>query len=414
VAYHYPPDSMIGAKRAARMASHLAARGWEVRVLTVRGGFFDRTDPTLVEGAGVRTTRTVTLSPTVLARRLRRALKAGRSAGTPRAPRPPGALAAAPPRLPWWRRWLSMPDEHSGWVPAAVAAGLAAGPRPDLVLSSAPPFSAHVVAAMLARLRGSRLVLDYRDPWTTNAASLADSGRVAMPRLERWCVRRAAAAVATTPAIAASLAALQPGTVAVVPNGVDEAETSDVAPATFSRFTILYAGTFYGSRSARPVLRALKAVKEAGLAPPQGMALHVMGIASEEVRDEAAALGVSECLETEDFQPYRRAMSRMKGADLLLLVVGEAHGGMVPAKLFDYLAAKRPILAIGPKESEAGSILLEAGAGPMLETADVEGIARRIAAAIRGEGLAAPTLPPRFTAGATMDALDGLLRGFLW
>jgi glycosyltransferase involved in cell wall biosynthesis len=403
---------MIGAKRAARMAKHLAALGWEVRVLTVRSGFFDRTDASLIEESRVPATATLTLSPAVVARRLRRGLRAHRasSAGVADAATP----ATGPPRLPWWRRALSMPDEHAGWILPAVASGLLLRPRPDVILSSAPPFSAHVVAASLARLRGSRLVLDYRDPWTTgHQASLADSGRVPTPRLEAWCARRATAAIATTSSIAASLATLGPGKVAVIPNGVDQMETADLEPVRFPRFTIVYAGTFYGSRSARPVLLALRAIRTAGLGPPGGIALHVMGIASEGVRREAEALGVADWLETEDFQPYRRAMARMMGADLLLLVVGEAHAGMVPAKLFDYLAARRPILAIGPRDSEAGAILAEAGAGGVLETEDVDGIARRILEAAAGGGASAPVLPERYTARATMGALDRLLRDLL-
>lgn len=431
VAYHFPPDSMIGAKRAARMASGLAARGWDVRVLTVRSGFFDRTDDTLNVGDGVRETRTLTLSPLVCGRRLRRALahrdtaapqrtgdatapaSSGVGAAKPEAPQSPRARTAKPRRR-LWRRLVSTPDEHAFWVPPAVLGGLLHGPRPDVILATAPPFSAHVTAAILARLRGCRLALDYRDPWiTAHRDGPGDSGRVPMPRLEAWCVRRAALTLATTESIAASLAHLQRGRVAVIPNGIDESVTTGLEPRRFARFTILYAGTFYGSRSAGPVLRALQRIKAAGRGVEGGVALHVMGIASEDVRVEAAALGVEDCLTTEEFQPYRRAMERMMGADLLLLVVGEEHGGMVPAKLFEYLAARRPILAIGPQGSEAGAVLAEAGAGAVLAPGDVEGIARRILETAAGGGAGAAALPERYTARATMDGLDRLLRDLL-
>jgi glycosyltransferase involved in cell wall biosynthesis len=399
---------MIGAKRAARMASGMAARGWEVRVVSVRPGFYDRTDETLDGNAAVRTIRTLTLSPLVVGRRLRRRLRGARGAAAG-----PAGGGGAVPAPPAWRKLFATPDEHAGWIPPALVAGVLRGPRPDVVLSSAPPFSAHVAAAVLARLRGSRLALDYRDPWTTAyEGSLADSGRVPTPRLEAWCVRRAAVALATTESIAASLRRLRPERVAVIPNGIDTAALAGLEALPFPRFTILYAGTFYGSRSAGPVLRALQRIKSAGRLPAGGVGLHVMGIASGEVRREAVALGVEDCLTTEEFQPYRRAMARMKGADLLLLVVGAEHGGMVPAKLFEYLAAGRPILAIGPRGSEAGAILAEAGAGDVLEADDVDGIAHRIVEAAAGAARV-PSLPERYTTGATMDALDRVLRGVL-
>jgi hypothetical protein len=106
-------------------------------------------------------------------------------------------------------------------------------------------------------------------------------------------------------------------------------------------------------------------------------------------------------------------MERMMGADLLLLVVGETHGGMVPAKIFDYLAARRPILAIGPPGSEAGMILEESGAGGVLAATDVAGIAARVVEAAANRGAPGPVAPERFTAAATMGALDRLLRELL-
>jgi hypothetical protein len=422
VAYHFPPDSMIGAKRALRMAERLSDLGWDVRVLTIREPFFDGLDESLGRGPGGRVVRTTTLSPTVWARRLRRALHRrtiapGSNGGAPHSGAPAAGRQAPPrtPHWPWWRRFVATPDEQSGWIPPAVIAGWIRAPRPDVILSSAPPFSAHVVAATLARLRRVPLVLDYRDPWTTgaHAASFQDSGRVPTPRLEAWCVRRAAVALATTASIADTLRAFGPGRVTVVPNAMDEGITAGLEPARFRRFTILYAGTFYGSRSALPILRALREIKAAGMMPAGGIALRVMGIASADVRADAAALGVADCLETEDFQPYRQAMARMMGADLLLLVVGETHGGMVPAKIFDYLAARRPILAIGPPGSEAGTILDEAGAGGVLAATDVAGIAARIVEAAANRGAPGPVAPERFTAAATMGALDRLLRELL-
>jgi hypothetical protein len=202
----------------------------------------------------------------------------------------------------------------------------------------------------------------------------------------------------------------------MIPNAVDTLAAGAVhlEPPSNPRFTILYAGTFYQSRSARPVLQALARLKSNGSRPPRGITLLVMGVASDEVLREAERLDVRAWVEVLDFQPYAEAMRRMQAADLLLLVVGDTHGGLIPAKLFDYLAVRRPILGIGPRGSEAEGILREAGAGEMLLSDDVAGIAARIAAHASAAGpVSLPAVPERLEARATMSELDRFLRGLV-
>src|SRR5439155_24937245 len=101
----------------------------------------------------------------------------------------------------------------------------------------------------------------------------------------------------------------------------------------------------------------------------------------------------------------------MKGADVLLLVVGTSHGAMVPAKLFEYLAARRFILTLAPRGSEAGRIVTETGSVEVVEPEDTVGVGRVLTA-----GLAAPRegLPPHaglkaYEASSTMQELERLL-----
>src|SRR5260221_744257 len=171
VAYRFPPDFGVGAKRAHRIAAHLAGRGWGVQILTVRPLYYEGLDPTLLDpDPGFEIVRTHALTPQAWGRGLRTAF-----GGKPIEDASPAAPSTGPaPRMSVmerlsrvWDLLFSLPDEWSGWIPPALAAGLMRARRADLILATGPPFSGIVAAAVLAKASHRPLVLDYRDPWTT-------------------------------------------------------------------------------------------------------------------------------------------------------------------------------------------------------------------------------------------------------
>lgn len=423
VSFHFPPDFSVGAKRVLRMASYLSGFAWEITVLTVRPGYFDRHDPTLMqEPPPFRVVRTHAITPLRWARRLRSAFK-GRTApreagrihpqGEPAVI--PGGTSERP--VPFWRPLLTTPDEYVGWIPLAIGGGILRRLRSDLILASGPPFSSHLIAAGLSRTLGAPLALDYRDPWTLIPGEpvLPESRPSMVRRLESWCVGRASVVIATTGPIGQSLRPLHPRRTEIVPNAADPDSVARVEPFRDPRFSIIYAGSFYGNRSPRPILEAIRLLKAKGALPAGGLVLRVIGVTGDLAVRAAAALGIGECVVVEDFLPYRDVLSRVRGADVLLLVVGDAHHAMVPAKLFDYLAARRYILALGPAGFEAGRIVQESGAGAVVDSDDVAGIARVLAARMQSPraDLPASSILERYSPRRTMESLDRVLRDVL-
>jgi glycosyltransferase involved in cell wall biosynthesis len=423
VSFHFPPDFSVGAKRVLRMASYLSRFGWETTVLTVRPGYFDRHDPTLMqEPPPFRVVRTHAITPLRWARRLRGAFKGRTAPGEAGRFHPPGDPVVVPEGagdrpVPFWRPLLTTPDEYVGWIPLAIGGGILRRLRSDLILASGPPFSSHLIAAGLSRALGAPLALDYRDPWTmpSGEPALPESRPSGVRRLESWCVGRASVVIATTGSIEQSLAPLHPRRTEVIPNAADLESVEHVEPFRDTRFSILYTGSFYGSRSPRPMLEAIRLLKAKGALPAGGLVFRVIGVTGDLVVRAAAALGVSECVAVEDFLPYRDALSRIRGADVLLLVVGDAHHAMVPAKLFDYLAARRYVLALGPAGCEAGRIVQESGAGEIVDSDDVSGIARVLAARMQSPraDLPASSILERYSPQRTMESLDRVLRDVL-
>ncbi|HET8947105.1 MAG TPA: glycosyltransferase [Candidatus Polarisedimenticolia bacterium] len=428
VSQAFPPDAAVGAKRVRRMARHLSGLGWDVDVLTVTVSGYERLDFTLVEpDASYRVRRSFAVTPMLWGRRLRDRLWRGakepadtRMDGS--APKTDRTGEAGPAEGhengPWvsLRACLTTPDEYAGWIPSAVATGLTVA-RPDLILASGPAWSSLMAAAAIARLRGVPLVLDYRDPWTSTAHRLdTESFRGRLERLaETRTLAQAVGLVATTKGVLESVRSLRPLPGRVVHNAYDLDLVRDIEPWTSPKFTVVYAGSFYSGRNPGPIVRALAHLKKRGMLPERGLELRVVGTSPRDVARLVAGTGLEEHVVLENLLPYREALRRVAGADVLLLVIGRNHAEMLPAKLFDYLATGRFILGIGPSPSEAADILRSSGAGVMVDPDDVPGIAAALAArfeAPRTSG-SSPDCDGPYEASRTMRDLDLFLREFV-
>jgi glycosyltransferase involved in cell wall biosynthesis len=413
VSYYLAPQAAVGGRRPTRMARELAKRGWRVEVLTTRERVNLPHDASLpTAGDGVRLRRTRTLEPRLLVEWLR----ARRASSAPDAAPPPapggGGARAALSRA--FHALFSIPDPRAGWLPCALLAGLARGRRPDLVLATAPPFTSFVAGALLAAAFRVPLVADYRDAWTTlEAPRGVPRWRARLDRrIERACLARAALVLTTTSPMARGLAALTQAEPVCLPNGYDAEEFAKVEAYRFELPTLVYAGSFYASRSATPLLAALRRMRDLGAGPPQGFALHILGITADETRARAAEMGLAGSVVSEGFLPLRDAIARMKGAHALLLLVGSDHAEMIPAKLYDYLAAERPIVALVPPRSAVAAELERLGTGVVVDSGDVVRIAEALSELLRRPPARVPLsqAAQRFDSSVMGDELDRLLR----
>jgi glycosyltransferase involved in cell wall biosynthesis len=422
VSHCFPPDFSVGAKRALRMALHLGRRGWRVKVLTVRESYYERLDRSLDRGAApFQTIRTHAFA---FKRRVRRLWQpAQRNGGAPNTASAgvAGGHSTRGDILQFlssaWDALFAIPDEQGGWLPVAVPSGLMHGGPADIVLATIPPRTSAVIAALVARRLGARLVLDYRDPW------MPLPGEPQMPQwrqrldraLEKFCVTRASLIVATTEGLGRELKAAGGPRTVVIPNAFDPAVFDGIEESRDPRFTITYAGTLSGLRSADPILEGLRRLRETHRLPAAGLVLRVLGASGPEVAAAAERLGVADLVEVRDFVPLREALSDMKGSDALLLVVADNHAHLIPAKLFDYLAARRFILALVPAGSDAGQLIERLGAGAVVDPRDIDAVADALEGRFtqRGAEISLSSAAARYEVDTTMTELDHHLRSLL-
>ena len=411
VAYYYPPLGGIGSLRALSFARHLPTHGFRPIIVTPERGAYGL-DATLDPGAGsdVTVVRTGSLEPGVLLRRLR-------SGGGPPAAAGGGDFVEATGRGGFsglLRRLLHQavyfPDHANGWIPAATRAAIRAGRRHNVsvVLSTSPPVSGHLVALQAARALGVPAVLDFRDLWTAHREDTASGGRFDVERrLERRLLRRAAAVTTVSEACRSWLLARHGGVpkapFVVLRNGYEESAFEEPPPIREPGvFRIVHTGTVYGAKQdLTSFFQALARVREEGEFGALRVELVFAGKVDAQARAAAEAAGCLELCRFVGFVPHPEAVSLLRTATLNLLLTWSVPGwvarGVCPGKMYEQIAAGRPVLALALPECEAGDVVRAAGGSLVADPHDAEGIATHLRAFLQAEraGDAATAAPDR-------------------
>jgi hypothetical protein len=402
ITYHHPPDGAIGGMRWAGFTRYLGELGWRSWLITAAAPGGNSCHPGVTQ---IPTPRRGTLND--LYKRLKQEVAKsngngrgnGRGGRTDRQARPPGWLA----RLKFEAGMLLvLPDDARGWILRAAlrARREVARVRPDVVISSGPPHSAHLVAWLATRGTGTRWLVDLRDPWAgpvTDAwrsSPMYRSGlaRWLLPRLERLVIRSADGVLCNTREFAAALSdRYGDATVDWIPNGVDMASLPATRDEPFAGLGIAYAGTLYGGRSLEPILQALRLfLGRHPQAAEDGtrfrLAGHIDPAHAPRLSAEVAALGLSGHVEHVGVLA-REAALRLAARSRLAVVLAQEQQLQVPAKLYELVAMGVPTLVVGERESAAASEARRLGA-IAVEPDAVPKIARVLAEA--WEGLAAP------------------------
>lgn len=363
VTYYFPPLAGSGVFRPLRLAKYLPRAGWQVSIVTVSESARVLKDETLVAEVpgGTRVERTFSLEP-------RTALLALGKLGL-------RGLARR------FQPWLMVPDDQRGWVPFAVRRArrvLDEVPH-HAVLSTSGPTSAHLVAREIRERSGIPWVADFRDEWTTNPYLRYPTAwhRRLNRRLERAVLTEADRVVCVSTPWLENLRALvpeEPETKFVtLPNGYDADHFPDGPAERPGRFRIVYTGTFYGHRSPRVFLEAVREVMADGRIPPEDLEVELVG----HTVGAAGLGGMSEKhVRVIEQQTHREAVRRLRDAAVLLLVIPREGGvGNHTGKLFNYLAAGRPLLALAPEPNVAADLIRESRSGLVVPPDDAVAVA---------------------------------------
>ena len=363
IAYHFPPlAGSSGIQRTLRFVQHLPLLGWQPLVLSAHPLAYEKTGDDLLQDVPAGTV-------------VRRAL----------------ALDTAR-HLQFGGRyfeWMARPDRWISWKFAAIRAGLQLieAYKPDVIWSTYPIATAHVIASRLHRKTRIPWVADFRDP-------MAHDGFPADPRtwksylaIEADAIAQAHASVFTTPGAARMYQQRYPraaGRMVVLENGYDEesfvSAESPRSPVTQTPkdraqpLVLLHSGIIYPlERDPTQLFVALGRLKHAGLLVAGDLCIRFRAAVNEDLlKALAQTCDVQDMIELLPAITYRDALAEMMAVDALLVIQASNCNAQIPAKIYEYLRAGKPILGLTDPEGDTAAVLQQAGLHSMarLDSAD--------------------------------------------
>ena len=422
ITYSFPPDGFVGGLRWGGMTKYLTRLGWQVSVVTAAPRVGSDT------AVGVRVEScprfwTLIDGYRLLSRLKERLRRLFPNAASRRAPAsdPPGLLRHVSREV---AALLTFPDEGRGWIVRAAQRAHAVIGRfqPQVVVSSGPPHSAHLVAAIATIGSAARWWIDLRDPWAGPHAKAWESDprvgsmtyRALSRPLERLAFAAAHGVITNTQQLADALAARYPDlSMVCVPNGVDPEGLPPPALDPYPGLGIAYAGTLYGSRGLGPVVRALRILFERHPeAAAAGSKLRFAGHAelphAGALENDVAAAGLEHYVEVLGSLPRAQALN-MVSRSRLAVVLAQEQELQIPAKLYESVAMGIPTLVVAPADSAAGVEGRRVGA-VVRDSHDVEGIACVLEQVWRDDPRRRSPCPVPITYEAIAPLVDKLLR----
>ena len=364
IAYHYPPVKVSsGIQRTLKFSAYLRENGWEPMVLTISPRAYEQTsDDQMAEiPEGMIVERAFGLDTA-------RHLAIGK--------RYPG--------------WLAQPDRWVSWLPGAVWRGMSMirRHRPSVIMSTYPIATAHLIGLNLQRLSGLPWVADFRDSMTEPGYPRDATTWRIFRRLEVAVIRRCARAVFTTEGTREMYAERYPDKAAsnwaVIENGFDEENfrdaQSDFNPKPLGKvgqITFIHSGVLYPlERDPMPFFAALKTLKNSGEINAERLQVVLRATGSDDLYlPILSELGLSDIVKLAPTVSYRNALREMLSADGLLLFQASMCNHQIPAKLYEYLRAGRPIFALTDPVGNTANSLRAAGATDIVNITNATDIA---------------------------------------
>ena len=265
--------------------------------------------------------------------------------------------------LLWIRGNLFIPDARKFWINPSVKylRKIIDQEQPEAIITTGPPHSMHLIGLRLKSYFEIPWFADFRDPWTKigyhQQLKLSGYAQKKHLRLERLVLNTADRILVTSETTKKEFEELTQNPIEVITNGYD---TGYENPEPLDkRFTISHIGSLLSKRNPKNLWKVLGELVGENPEFKERFTLQLIGVVGKEVLDSIVASGLKEHTSVLDYVPHDRAVQYQKQAQVLLLAEINAveTKGIIPGKLFEYLAAKRPILAIGPEEWEAGVII---------------------------------------------------------
>lgn len=269
----------------------------------------------------------------------------------------------------WIRGNLFIPDARVFWVRPSVKylEKYIRENEIDTIITSGPPHSLHLIGLELKQKFNLQWLADFRDPWTTigyhKSLRLSDYAAKKHKKLESQVLNSADTIIVTSKTTKSEFQALTNKPIAVITNGFDvekvEKQTLD------TKFSLAHIGSFLSERNPRILWECLVELCSEIPDFKNHLEIKLIGAVSQEVLETISAFGLNQYLNNLGYVSHAEAVAHQRKSQVLLLIEidSEETKSILPGKLFEYLVSERPIVAIGPKDSDFADIITNTNTG---------------------------------------------------
>lgn len=392
ISYYWPPTGGSGVQRWVKFAKYLPSEGWQPVIYTPENPEQLAVDESLAaevpEAAEV--VKTQIIEPYELYKKLLR--RSGHSKEAvevnPVNAQNKSLLQKA---AMWVRGNLFRPDPRCLWIGPSVRflkKYLSEHPV-DLIVSTGPPQSMHMIGLRLSRETGLPWIADFRDPWTKifyfKHLSMTPATERWHRKMEKKVLDEASAVVAVSPLVQQEFQAMTDTPVELITNGFDECDFSS-EPCTEAyggasqEFTITHTGLFAADGNPTVLWDVLAEKCHADEAFRKLLRIKLIGKTDDQILKALKDRGLESSLINMGYQTHSVAVEQQRQASVLILPLRKEpeYRAVLPGKLFEYLASQRPILGIGQPDGAMAMIVNETGTGTVIDWNDKEGISQYI------------------------------------
>ncbi|MFY0644776.1 MAG: glycosyltransferase [Bacteroidia bacterium] len=376
ICYYWPPSGGAGVQRWLKLSDYIAKAGVEVFIIHPKSSkaSYLTLDESLVHeiNPNIHTMETNSFEPLNWYKRIvgkKNVPTAGMSNVNPKS-----KLQSLALRL---RSTLFIPDPRKYWLKHAYKAAVELISKHEIshVITSSPPHSAQLIGLRLRQNLNIHWIADLRDLWTGiyyyDLLQHTTRSRAKDAKLELEVLQRADHITTVSPLFKdefKQIAQCDSSKISVIPNGFDPKDFNSFNYLKEVEFTITYTGSISSQYNISPFIEALKSFNEAG----KNFKLRFVGSVDPGIKERFAKEGMSTSVEFTGYVQHDESISYLEDSYALLLIGPlneDQNEGSVPAKLFEYLAAKRHIIYIGKTDGFVAQILRDCAAGSTFENA---------------------------------------------
>jgi glycosyltransferase involved in cell wall biosynthesis len=387
ITYYWPPTGGAGVQRWLKFSKYFRQFGWEPIIYTPSNPDFPINDDTLLKDVPPDLTilKTQITEPYDIYRKIMRKKKTDAvNQGFLSEEKENTLLQSA---MIWVRGNFFIPDARKFWIKPSIAylSDYIKQHKVDAVISTGPPHSMHLIAMGLKQKINTPWIADFRDPWTQidfysqlKLSSFADAKH---KKLENQVLTQANKVVTISPSCGKDLEKLGNRKVDIITNGFDTDDFKfDGNLKVFDGFMFHHTGALNKDRNPYTLWKVLGDLCRENPELKQELILKFTGKTDAIVLESLKQQGLEANFQKSEYMPHSEIVKSMAQSPILLLPLNNTpnNAGVLSGKLFEYLAAKRPIFGVGLPNADAACILKETQAGVMVDFDDYEGTKKQV------------------------------------